>query len=85
MALQVSYNSQYGFTAPSAYVRIERFMGDKDLVDVQLQYFYNEASRLNSSPIGFSSHQLELPNGATMAQMYTALKELPEFSGATDC
>lgn len=85
MALQISYNSQYGFTAPAAYVRIESFAGGKDTINVNVQYFYDAAARTDQQPIGYNNFQLEIENGATMADMYTALKALPEFTGSTDC
>lgn len=86
MALQISYDSQYGVTATEAYVRIDRFRGEKQFIAVDCCYYYNEAARTNGQqPIGYHSFTLNISNGATMEQMYTALKDDSNFIGAVDC
>jgi len=86
MAIQSSYQTVMGFIAPEAYIRIVRFRGDKSNIDVQLEIYYNQAAKeLEMSPVGSMNMKIELPDGATMQQMYDTLKLLPEFSGAQDC
>jgi hypothetical protein len=85
MALQFEYTTNMGITATEAYVKINSFSGNKDDIEVHLSIYYNNAARLtNKSPIGGLFMSLDLPNGGTMTQMYSALKALPQFAGAVD-
>lgn len=86
MAIQISFTTIQGFTAPAAYVRIGRFSGTKEVISVNLEYFYDVAAKNNNAKlICMDSYQLPLPLGATYTQMYEALKALPQFAGAVDC
>ena len=84
MALQINFNTQYGVTAPEAYARIERFRGDKNQISVEIQVFFDAAARETAQPIGGIYTELDLENGATMTEMYDALKLLPEFTNSID-
>jgi len=86
MALQVIYQSNMGFVANEAYARIVSFTGDKSAVHVIVRMYFNEQAKLSDQEnIGSVSITLPIENGATMQQMYDALKLLPEFEGAVDC
>jgi len=68
------------------YTRIDRFLGDKGKITVSFFTYTSAESRLGGErPLSAVYHQLELPMGATMTEMYTALKLRPEFANATDC
>lgn len=85
MALQSAYQSQMGFIANEAYIRITSFSGDKNYMVCNIEFYYNRVAKdTGSGNIGYKTLILELANGATMQQMYDALKLLPEFSGAID-
>jgi len=85
MALQSSYTSAQGFTVPEAYSRIKTFVGSKSGIRVTVEIYYDKAARdSNKQPIAMELVQLPLENGATMDQMYTALKLDPRFAGAID-
>lgn len=85
MALQTSYQSAMGFTAPTAYLRIVSFSGDKTNIICNIEIHYNKESKdSGKANIGYNTVFLQLVDGATMQQMYDALKLLPEFAGAID-
>lgn len=85
MALQTSYQTRMGFTAPSAYVRIKDFVGNKSDIRVTLEVYFDLASRSNyQSPIGMEMAHLAISDGATMQDMYNALKLQPLFINAVD-
>jgi hypothetical protein len=85
MALQISYTSTMGFVAPSAYVRISHYAGDKDGVRAIIDIYYDVTSRTSGqSPIGRDILLLPIADGATMASMYTAMKEFAMYASATD-
>lgn len=83
MALQLNYTTRMGFTAPEAYARIKAFTGTKTGVTVAVEFFYDAAAK-TALPVGTGTYSLTLPNGATMTQMYDALKVLPAFTEASD-
>ena len=83
MALQISYKTQMGFTAEQAYARITSYRGNK--LDLQVNVtIYNNIDSANDRELTIEQKDLHLQYGATMEQMYDALKLLPEFSGAID-
>lgn len=85
MALQKEFTTEYGFLAPAAYVRIITFNGDKTVIMVNIEVHKDSEARFNGlKPIATFSTGLSLTYGATIQQMYDALKLLPEFSGAVD-
>jgi hypothetical protein len=85
MAIQTTFQSSMGFDITDAYIRISRFTGDKSTIKVQLEVYYNQSAKVASAAtIGSPTIELEITNGATMQQMYDALKLLPEFAGAID-
>lgn len=86
MALQLSKTTSHGFTAENAYARIVNFSGNKDSIQVNVEVHKDEQARLDmKQPIEFYSISLALSNGATMQQMYDALKLDSNFIGAIDC
>lgn len=86
MALTKSFTTPQGFTAPSAYARIISFNGNKDTIQVNVEVHRDAQARTDQlQPIEQFSISLPLALGATMEQMYTALKLDSNFTDATDC
>lgn len=85
MALQMEITTGQGFTAYSAYARIKTFNGDKDTIMVDVEVHKDSQSKIDQKqPIGSYNICLPLALGATMAQMYVALKLNSNFVGAID-
>ena len=86
MAITKSFTTAHGFTAPNAYARITDFVGNKSSIRVNVTLHKCAQSRTdNLQPIEQFSISLALSEGATMAQMYQALKLDSNFTDATDC
>ena len=85
MALQITYQTQMGFIATEAYVRIVSFSGDKDTIIANTVMYFNKASReAGADSIGNLTVFLPLQYGATMQEMYEALKLQEPFINAID-
>lgn len=85
MALQFTYKTKMGFIADEAYAHISSYRGNKLNISIDIMVFNNRDAKDNSlTPIDFINYELYLLDGATMQQMYDALKLLPEFTGAID-
>ena len=84
MALRIQYQSVMGFTAPTAYAHITSYSGNKSSIQCNIDIWY-DFTKVNDAPIGSISISLALPDGATMAQMYDALKLDGNFINAIDC
>ena len=86
MALKITYQSKYGITISDAYARINTFSGNKANISTIVDVFATEiASQNGSYSIGTIVIDLPLAEGATMAQMYSALKLDSNFIDAVDC
>ena len=86
MALTKSFTTAHGFTAQDAYARITNFNGNKDAIAVNVEVHKCAQSRTdNLQPIEQFNISLALSEGATMSQMYTALKLDSNFTDAVDC
>ena len=86
MALQISYQSAFGFMSPSAYAHITSYSGNKNTIQCNVDVWYGVSTYTNGdAPIGSYSISLPLVDGATMAQMYDALKLDGNFANAIDC
>ena len=86
MALTKSFTTAHGFTAADAYARITRFSGNKDTLQVDVEVHKDSQARTDlKHPIETFNISLALAEGATMAQMYTALKQDSNFIDAVDC
>ena len=83
MALQLQYQSAMGFTAPTAYAHITSYSGNKSSIQCNIDIYY-DSSKINDAPIGSFVISLPLIDGATMTQMYTALKLDGNFAGSID-
>lgn len=85
MAITKSFTTLQGFTAPVAYARIITYVGNKDTIQVNVQVHKDSQARLDGlQPIADYNISLELQNGATMEQMYNALKLQEPFINAID-
>lgn len=83
MALQVSYQTQFGITIDKAYCKIISFTGDKTNIKTDVVIYANqEVKELGYQAIGFTSLTLDLAYGATMQEMYDALKLQEPFINA---
>ena len=86
MALQKHFTTPQGFTASAAYARITSFSGNKETIAVNVEVHKDAQARTdNLQPISYFNISLALAEGATMAQMYAALKLDSNFTDAVDC
>jgi len=90
MALKLNLSStQFGAAAPEAYARVTNFFGNKDNIQVQVSVHYNEDARHgNMSPVMEHAHYIGLADlagkGELMTAIYTVLKTMAQYQGATD-
>ena len=90
MALKLNLSStQFGAAAPEAYARVTNFFGNKDNIQVQVSVHYNEDARhVNMSPVMEHAHYIGLADlagkGELMTAIYTVLKTMAQYQGATD-
>ena len=90
MALQlVNYVSPQGAPAPAAYARIMQMIVGKTKVRLNVNIYFNQASAPTTAKPNVPFLQglvFEFPLTANplWADMYTALKSVPPFTGATD-
>lgn len=86
MALQLHIETSQGFTASTAYARITSFSGNKECISVNVEVHKDAQARIDEKqPIAQHYISLPLTEGATMAQMYAALKQDSNFTNAIDC
>ena len=86
MAIKLSYTNSQGFLCPEAYVRIANYDGDKDSIRLGIWIYKDKDARDNDfGTIDQFRLELNITDGATFLQMYDALKDLPQFTGAIDC
>lgn len=86
MALQKQFTTVHGFDAPEAYARITNFNGTKESIMVNVEVHKDADARLAAmQPIEVFNISLPLAEGATMQEMYDALKLDSNFEGAIDC
>jgi len=86
MALTKSFTTAHGFVAPSAYARITNFNGNRETIAVNVEVHKDSQARTDQKqPIESFNISLALAEGATMQQMYNALKLDSNFTDATDC
>jgi len=90
MALQLNLSStQFGAAAPEAYARVTNFFGNKDNIQVQVSvHFSKDARDSNLSPVREDAHYIGLADlagkGELMPAIYTVLKTMSQYQGATD-
>jgi len=90
MALKLNLGTtQFGAAAPEAYARVTNFFGNKDNIQVQVSVHYNEDARHgNMSPVMEHAHYIGLADlagkGELMTAIYTVLKTMSQYQGATD-
>jgi len=90
MALKLNLGTtQFGAAAPEAYARVTNFFGNKDNIQVQVSVHYNEDARHgNMSPVMEHAHYIGLADlagkGELMTAIYTVLKTMAPYQGATD-
>jgi hypothetical protein len=83
MALQIVFETQMGFIAEQAYAKISSYRGNK--LDLQVNVLvYKDINSTDKQELTTLQKDLHISNGATMQEMYNALKLLPEFAGAID-
>jgi len=90
MALKINIEqTQFGAPAPEAYARVTNFFGNKDNIQVQVSvHFSKDARDSNLSPVREDAHYIGLADlagkGELMTAIYTVLKTMAEYQGATD-
>jgi hypothetical protein len=86
MALQLHFETAQGFIASAAYARIILFTGNKDSIMATVEVHKDAQARLDcKESLMCKNISLALPYGASMAQMYEALKLDSNFTNAVDC
>ena len=87
MALQISKDTDQGFTAETAYAKITSFNYDDQAgLRFDVKIFFDVQSRQNDlQPIDYISCEIPaLPTTDMLPALYNHLKTLPEFQGALD-
>lgn len=85
MALSTTLQHPSGITVDSSYVRITRFLGDKNEVEVFVSWFASEEARQsNKAALQEATFVVPYPVGDLLPGLYTALKSLDTFSEAQD-
>jgi len=90
MALKINIEqTQFGAPAPEAYARVTNFFGNKDNIQVQVSvHFSKDARDSNLSPVREDQHYIGLADlagkGELMTAIYTVLKTMSQYQGATD-
>ncbi len=86
MALQINYELDSGVTLTNAYVHIVGFQGNKTSMEVQLSIYKDvDAKNANKKALVLMNRRINVVFGATMTQMYTALKTQDPFKQAINC
>lgn len=85
MALMISLTTSQGFEVPHAYARITMWQGLRDSIQVIVEIHKDRVARETGlQSIDIKPFQLNIENGATMQQMYDALKDELYFLNAED-
>jgi hypothetical protein len=95
MALQLALDesqTEMGTPAPAAYARIVQYSHDlkNDIIQIVVEFHYNQQARNQGRrPLkgaGYSTNDAAVMvfPGGIQAKLYSYLKTLPEFAGATD-
>lgn len=85
MALTLSLTTPQGFSTTEAYARIANWRGVKSCIQLTVNvYKDHDAAVAGLQPIDTQEFQLNLLCGATMQQMYDALKGEPYFLHSSD-
>lgn len=85
MALQTSLDLDNGLTLAGAYLKVSHYSGNRANCTITLEVFASKHARDTNKPAVEKRYiGLPLTLGATLEQMYTALKALPAFTSATD-
>lgn len=85
MAIIANYETEYGFTQPNAYTKINNFSGNKEVVNFDTLTYVDEQARiLGKTFIGQHYHSVPYSDGMSIAMLYAHLKTLPEFPNAVD-
>ena len=92
MALRMNIeNTDIGVAFSAAYARVRTVQVTNDekrgmYVSVGVDVYATETARTeNARAVARIGADVEMPSGDFMPGIYAALKELPEFQGATDC
>lgn len=85
MALSVDCVTPWGINVPSAYCRVEQVsLVSKDSINFNLRCYVQATEVPHFSDEVFSC-EYDLSGDNPLKQAYEYLKNLPEFSNATDC
>ena len=89
MALQLSHTTAGDITATSAYHRITWFCGGSatDQMEIELSIYKDATARQDKQRIDQKRVRVAVDLAATgnvLADLYVAVKALPEYAGASD-
>ena len=89
MALKLQKATHFGIDLAEAYAKIECFNGNKNGIDITVNFYANaDARETNKRPIANSGYSFAFNENSKkniIAQGYEYLKTLEEFAGAEDC
>lgn len=86
MALQISYDSAFGITFPTAYAKILNFAGDASGITFNVAIWHDIASyEAGDSYLVVFTYTVPFDTSTAISNMYTYLKtNIALFSAATD-
>ena len=84
MALEKTAITPHGFTASSAYHRVEGTQVSKDTMTFQVRSYKDNSGLPHFADVSFNC-AYDIVGSNPIAQAYEHLKTLPEFAGATNC
>lgn len=85
MAIQKTVLTEYGFTQLDAYIKVSRYMGDKEEITLMVDIFVSQDTRNSrSQPLETKVYTMPYVDGMSISSLYNHLKTLPEFAGAVD-
>lgn len=88
MALTIEGNNEFGFTSGQTYVKINRFSGTKDQIELDLTYYASPEARANNKrPFTVRKAIISYPTIGVrdiMEYCYEQLKLQSEFYNSTD-
>lgn len=88
MALTKQFATEQGLDLQNAYFRIETIRGDRENFRVGLSIYVSHQARLQGkTPIAQLTYTMPTPNISNQnlfAQIYTWLKQQPDFNNAQD-
>ena len=88
MALQVEMENEYGLQPSNCYIRIEKFIGDRTHIELDILTYATPTARLeNKRPLKRERATIPYPISGVRSILeycYMELKKLPQYTFAED-